>query len=112
MKDTKKYNEVLDRATRYYAEGRDEVYMKMQFAEQGVDDKIVDEVLLEIKKLNKGVHKSIGLKFLIFGSSFIAVGLIVSYLTYTWESPIRFVLWGLPISGVIITVRGISKIIG
>jgi hypothetical protein len=110
--ESKKYEEVLEKANRYFIEGRDEAYMKFQFAEQGLDDKIVDAVLLEIKKLKKGVNKNIGSKLLICGLSFIAMGILATCFSYSSDSPIKFVVWGVPILGVIFTVRGISKIIG
>jgi hypothetical protein len=52
-RESKTYKAAYDKAMRYFAEDRDEKYIVLQLAEQGVDEEIIDEVVKEIRKMNK-----------------------------------------------------------
>ena len=110
--DHNKYNELLNDAKKMYALGHDNRYIELQFAEIKIDDNTIEKIIAEIKSLIKANKKSTGLKYVIYGASFLAVAFIFTLMSYNEGSPIRFVMWGLAISGVTTLVKGIADIIG
>ena len=110
-KESDEYSEVYDKAVKYFAGGADEKYIKFQLAEQGVRDELADAVLKDIGELSAGVKKRYGIRLMVLGTSFIAAGLLITFLTSS-DSPVKAVLWGMPILGVVITVKGLGKILG
>jgi len=112
MNTSEKYNSLLDEAKTMYAMGHDNKYISLQFADKGVDDPTIDKLLLEITNLRKEAKKQSGTRLLIYGGSMIGVAIIFSFISYNSESPIRFVLWGLTISGVLTLIKGLTNLLG
>jgi hypothetical protein len=106
------FAELLEEAKKEFALGHDDMYISNQFAEQGVDDETIDKVLLEVKGLRNRINKQEGKRTVVYGLSFILVGLGATYFSTRWSSPVGYILWALPVFGVVATVKGISKIVG
>jgi hypothetical protein len=112
MRTTEKLDDLLDEAKTMYALGHDNKYIEFQFAEKGINDELIDKIIGEINSLRKSSKRNLGFKMLIYGASFIVVGFIFTLLSYHSESPMRFILWGLVVSGVLTMAKGMINIIG
>ena len=112
MTTQEKYDSLLNEAKIMYALGHDNKYIEFQFADKGVDDQTIDNIVHEISALRKHSKKTRGKKLVIYGLSFLAVAFIFTLLSYNSESPTRFVLWGLAFSGVTTLIKGLTDIIG
>ena len=108
----KKHNieELYDDAIKMYASGHNNVYIELQFAEQGVDKATVKEVIDRIKKVRKNERRVKGYKIMIGGMATVAVGVIFTLISYKSESPIDYVLYGLIIMGIMSFVKGLLDI--
>ncbi len=106
------FEELVDEATKQFALGHDDTYISNQFAEQGIDGDTIDKVLLQINGIRKAIDRQDGVKRIVYGLSFIVVGIVATYIASHWEAPVGYVLWALPVFGVVSTVKGISKIVG
>ncbi|MFL5763936.1 MAG: hypothetical protein ACJ77K_08355 [Bacteroidia bacterium] len=95
-----------------YLSGKDDRYITFQFAEAGISDDVIDEVLLQLKKLKRGMRRHAGMKQLIYGASFMAVAILFSFISTKEGSPLVYVLWGLAVSGVMMFIRGFALIVG
>ena|ERR1051325_752136 len=104
-----KYEDLLKEAITMYASGNDNTYIELQFAERGIDDKTINAVISEIKKIRKAEKRKRGIKLTVIGISLLATALIVSIiLSYNTNSPYRYVvMWGLGLSGMMTTAKGI-----
>ncbi|HEY0029738.1 MAG TPA: hypothetical protein VGC65_03180 [Bacteroidia bacterium] len=109
MKD--KFDDCFEEAKVMLASGQDNKYIEFQLAEKGVPDEMINEVILEIKKLRKGVRKSVGSKQVIYGLSFLGVAFLFTLISTDSASPVIYVLWGLAITGLLIFMKGIANII-
>ena len=105
------FETLLEEAKRYFSSGYDEVYVANQFAEKGVEDATIDRVINELKKLNKIIRRNSGKKMLLYGLSLIVLGLGFIWWSSYWAFNYRFFLWGLPIAGFGIGMRGLAKIL-
>ena len=110
MKTSEKYDSLLNEAKTMYALGHDNKYIEFQFADKGVSDDIIDNIIRDINSLRKYNKKSRGRKLIIYGLSFLAVAFLFTLISYNSESPTRFVLWGLAISGVTTLIKGLADI--
>jgi hypothetical protein len=108
----KEYESLLNEAKTMFASGHDNTYIDLQFAERGIDDDTIQKIIKEINSLKKHHKKRNGQKLIIYGLSFLAVAFIFTLLSYNPESPTKYVLWGLAISGVGTLIKGIADIIG
>ncbi len=106
------FEDCYQEATTMFANGYDSKYIGFQLAEKGVPDEMIDDVLIAIKKLRKGVKRSVGMKQVIYGSSFILVAIGFTFLSTNENSPITYILWGLAVTGVLTLIKGIANIIG
>jgi hypothetical protein len=112
MNTTVNYDSLLNDAKTMYALGHDNKYIEFQFADQGVDDTTIDNLIKEINRLRKHNRRSRGRTLVIYGISLIAVAILFTLISYNSESPARFVLWGLAIGGVMTLVKGLADILG
>lgn len=106
-----KYEDCYEEAKTMFANGHDNKYIGFQLADKGVSDEMIDEVILAIKKLRKDVKKSIGMKQVIYGLSFIVAAVLFTFISTDENSPILYVLWGLAVTGVLTLMRGIANIL-
>lgn len=104
------YESLLKEAKTMYALGHDNKYIQFQFADKGVDNITIDNIVKDISSLRKQNKKHRGLKLVMYGISFLAVAFLFTLLSYDSESPTRFVLWGLAISGVTTLLKGFADI--
>ena len=107
-----KYDELLNEAKTMFALGHDNKYIEFQFAEKKIDDATIDKIILEIKSLRKSNKKTKGTKLIIYGLSFLGAAFLFTLISYNENSPTRFVLWGLAISGVTTLIKGVADRIG
>ncbi|HXC03549.1 MAG TPA: hypothetical protein VNZ86_02285 [Bacteroidia bacterium] len=112
MSNTESFESLLSEARRMYAHGHDNRYIELQFADRGVDDAVIDKVIAEVTRLRKEVRRYIGVKYIFYGASLLATGIIASVLSFHSESPVRFVLWGMAVSGVLVLIKGLADLIG
>ncbi len=112
MKLISNYESLLNEAKTMYALGHDNKYIEFQFADKGVEYQIIDAIISDIKVLRKSVKRRQGFKLLVYGASFIVVAFVFTLISYNSESPVRFVLWGLAVGGVVAMIKGIADIIG
>lgn len=105
------FDDCLEEAKVMYANGHDNKYIGFQLADKGVPDEVIDEVVEAIKKLRKDVKKSVGMKQVIYGFSFIGVAILFTFISTDENSPIVYVLWGLSITGVLTLMRGVANIL-
>lgn len=110
--NTDNFNTLFEKAKGFYAAGYDDIYIANQFAEQNVNDDVIDAVLKKIKEIRKTETKTIGKKQILYGISFILFGLGITWLTYNLDIGVAYIMWGLPIVGVFYTIKGISNIAG
>ncbi len=103
------FESLLNEAKTMYALGRDNTYIELQLAEKGIDDTTIDKIIVEIKRLRKSGQRNSGLKEIIYGLSFIAVGFVFTLLSFLKDSPVQYVLWGLAVSGLLLFTKGLSK---
>jgi hypothetical protein len=112
-KNNPKYLDLVEDAKKYYASGYDEVYITNQFAEQGVADTDIENVLIEIRKIEKHNRKQRGIKLLFLGLSIAGAGVIITFITYlsgNWQGPVGYVMIGGIVAGIATAVSGLSKI--
>ena|ERR1700739_1029604 len=105
-------NTAFEQAKGMYALGYDNRYIEIQLAEKKVPDHIIDEVIKKIKVFRKREGRAGGQKSLVYGLSYVAVAILASLLTFNYDSPVRYVCWGLLAMGAITTMKGLAKIIG
>lgn len=105
------FDECLQEAKEMFAYGHDSKYIGFQLAEKGVPDEMIDEIIAEVKKLRKGVKKSIGMKQVIYGLSFIGAAILFTFISTDENSPVVYVLWGLAVVGVLTTMKGVANIL-
>ncbi|MCW3085697.1 MAG: hypothetical protein JWP12_3063 [Bacteroidetes bacterium] len=103
------YESLLSEAKTMYAMGHDNTYIELQLADKGIDDTTIDKISVEIKHLRKSGQRNNGMKQIIYGLSFIAVGFVFTLLSFLKDSPVHYVLWGLAVSGLLFFVKGLSK---
>ncbi|CAN5396321.1 hypothetical protein BH10BAC1_BH10BAC1_17520 [soil metagenome] len=109
MKHT--FENCYEEATVMYTHGYDNKYIEFQLSDKGVSDEMIDEVIVAIKNLRKSVKKRIGVKQVAFGLSFIAVALLFTFISFGKDSPVVYVLWGLAVTGVLATMKGVANIL-
>jgi len=112
MTTKEKYDDLLNEAKTLYASGHDDKYIEFQLAEKGVDDNTIDNIIKDLAILRRSEGKRRGWKLVIYGLSFLAIAFLFTLLSYESESPVRFVLWGLAISGVMTLIKGLASLIG
>lgn len=105
------FEENLQEAKEMFAYGHDSKYIEFQLAEKGVPDEMIDEIITAIKKLRKEVKKSIGMKQVVYGLSFIAAAFLFTFISTDENSPVVYVLWGLAIVGVLTTLKGVANVL-
>ncbi len=106
-----KLEELYDDAVRMLAEGHDNVYIEMQFAEQKIDNETINAVLTKVKNLRKAHKRSVGLKLIIGGLATVAVGFILSFISFNSQSPAYFILYGLITVGFMTFAKGVIDMI-
>ncbi len=99
--------ELLDDAVKMIADGYDNVYIELQFAEQGIDKATVQEVLKQVKSLRKTDRRRQGVKLMIGGLATVAVGVMFTLISHNSDSPVGYVLYGLIIAGFMSFVKGL-----
>ena len=102
----------LDHAMSLYAAGHDNKYITLQLAEDGVEDHIIDEVIIEISGIRKSQRRKGGYKLVIYGASFIAAALVFTFISTKEGSPVVDNLLGRAQAGVLVMVEGISAVLG
>ena len=102
--------ELYDEAMRMYASGFDNVYIELQFAEQGVDKSTVKEVITKIQRARKNERRGKGYKLMIGGAATVTVGILFTLISYKSDSPIGYVLYGLIVAGFMTFVKGLMDI--
>jgi hypothetical protein len=112
MTTQEKYDSLLNEAKTMYALGHDNKYIEFQFADKGVDDNTIDNIIKDINSVRRHNKKSRGRKLVIYGLSFLGVAFLFTLISYNAESPTRFVLWGLAISGVTTLIKGLADMMG
>lgn len=112
MVTDKQYDALLQEAKKMYASGHDDKYILFQFAEKGIDDSTIDKILLEIGSIRAHAKKQGGTKQLIYGACTVAAAMVLSILSYNAASPMRFILLGMFISGIMIFVKGALSRLG
>jgi hypothetical protein len=70
---------LYDEAMKMYASGYDNVYIELQFAEQGVTKDAVKDVIKRIKQARKREQRAKGVKLMIGGAATVVV---VGYVLY------------------------------
>ena len=106
-----KYDTLFNEAISLFAAGNDNKYIELQFADKGVDDKLIDLIIKDINILRKTKKRNSGMKLLIYGGSAIAIALIFSFISFNASSPIHYVLWGLGLGGVMTAAKGIVDMV-
>ncbi len=109
---TNNFEELKEQAIKYWRSGFDEVYIVNQFAEKGVDNNTIDRVIYDVKKVKKAEMRGSGVKLFIYGLSFIIVGLGLTWWSTNWDFEYIFILWGLPVFGVMTAIKGLGRILG
>ena len=112
MITNKDISTLFEEAKTLYAMGHDNKYIELQLADKGVDDTTIDEIIKEIKSLRKSNKKNHGIRLVIYSASIMAVGFLFTLLSYHSDSPVRFVLWGLVVSGVLTLIKGLGEMMG
>lgn len=100
-------DELYDEAMKMYASGYDNVYIELQFAEQGVSKDSIKEVIKKIKQARKREQRSKGIKLMIGGAATVAVGILFTLISFNSESPIGYVLYGLIVLGFMSFAKGL-----
>lgn len=90
-----------------YASGYDNVYIELQFAEQGVSIDNVKEVIKKIKQARKREQRSKGIKLMIGGTATVAVGILFTLISFNSESPVGYVLYALIVLGFMSFAKGL-----
>jgi hypothetical protein len=109
---TENYETLLDEARKLFAQGRDNRYIELQFAERGVADAVIDRIIQEMNTLRRSDKRQAGFKKMIYGASFLAAGILFSLISMHSESPVRFVLWGLAMGGALVMIKGLAEVMG
>lgn len=107
MKKEYTQEELYDEAMKMYASGFDNVYIELQFAEQGVSIDNVKEVIKKIKQARKRELRSKGIKLMIGGTATVVVGILFTLISFNSESPVRYVLYGLIVLGFMSFAKGL-----
>jgi hypothetical protein len=101
------FDELFNEALKMHSSGHDDLYIELQFSEQGIDKTITKEVLKKIKSVRKGERKTNAVKFIIGGLATILVGVLFTLISYKSGSPVTYLLYGLITTGVMSVAKGI-----
>lgn len=88
------------------------MYVANQLAENGVSGEKLDKIILELRKIKKAESRNSGKKLLLFGLSFIVVGMGLTWWSASWDFEYSYILWGLPVFGVVYSAKGLIRILG
>jgi len=109
---TDSFDDLYQKAMRYYSQGKDDQYIYFQLSEEGIEPRKIDEVLTAIKKFRKKAKRSDGVRSLVIGLSIIAIGMGLVWFINQSQGSYIVIAWGLPIFGLIIVAKGLMQIIG
>ena len=101
-----------EQAKAMYAQGKDNKYIELQLAEERIADDVIEGIIQKINALRKSERRASGRKLLFYGVSFLVLGIIATVISFNSDSPVRFVLWGILLTGVALTAKGLANIIG
>lgn len=107
MKKEYTQEELYDEAVKMYASGYDNVYIELQFAEQGVAKNAVKDIIKKIKQVRKREARAKGIKLMIGGAATVAVGVLFTFISFNSKSPVGYVLYGVIIIGVMSFAKGL-----
>jgi len=118
MAENQDYDSLLNEAKGMYVSGHDNKYIEFQFAERNIDDRTIDEIIVDINKLRKAIREDQGRKRILWGVSFIGAALIITFVsshakfTGSYVMYMTFFMSGLAIGGVAIVIKGVADILG
>lgn len=119
MASNQNYESLLNESINMYASGYDNTYIEFQFAGKGIDDSMIDKIIADINMRRRLIKKDQGLKLIIWGASFIAAALLMTFFISHFQFSKTFAIYGsyilgggLAISGVSLMIKGLSDISG
>jgi hypothetical protein len=107
MKKEYTTEELYDEAMKMYASGYDNVYIELQFAEQGATKDAIKDVVNRIKQARKREQRAKGVKLMIGGAATVAVGILFTLISFNSESPVGYVLYGVIVLGFMSFAKGL-----
>jgi len=105
------HDELLQEAQKLWHSGHDNEYIHGQLSELNADDDEVKRVLGEINSIRKSEQRRKGTKLVIGGLATVVIAVFFTWFSFSSDSPVVYVLYGMIVTGIMTFAKGVVDII-